>query len=171
MPELVHGTAVAVAGWAVLLRGASGAGKSDLALRLITGRDRFPGLAGSPILVADDRLHVSLSATGHSLALKAPETIGGLLEVRGVGILRVPFVPEATLALVIELSALNDVPRLPDIESTEILGIPVPRLALYPFEASAPVKVLAALATVTPSPSRGSTAAKALASRRDTRQT
>lgn len=169
MPELVHGTAVAVAGRAVLLRGASGAGKSDLALRLICGRDRFPGLAGTPILVADDYLHLAVSRG--RVTLTAPATIAGLLEVRGVGILNVPYAAKATLALVVDLVEARAVPRLPESETAAFLGIPVPRLALDPFEASAPAKVLAALAASSPATRRRPAAAKALASRRDTRQT
>jgi serine kinase of HPr protein (carbohydrate metabolism regulator) len=168
VPELVHGTAVAVAGRAVLLRGPSGAGKSDLALRLISTKDRLPGLTGTPLLVGDDYLH--LSAERGRLILLAPPTIAGRIEVRGVGIIEVAHVPRATLALIVDLVAPAAVPRLPDAENIELLGCQVPRLALAAFEASAALKVLAALAATAP-PAIRRKPPKALASRRDTRQT
>lgn len=168
MPELVHGTAVAVAGRAVLIRGPSGAGKSDLALRLISTKDRFPGLTGVPRLVADDYLH--LSAGRGRVILEAPATIAGRIEVRGVGILEVPYVPRATLALVVDLVAPAAVPRLPENETVELLGGRLPRLSLSAFEASAALKVMAALAATALAAKRRKPP-KGLASRRDTRQT
>ena len=74
---LLHATAVAIDGRAVLLRGPSGSGKSDLALRLIDAGAR---------LVADDQSE--LSRRGDVLMVRAPATIAGLIEVRGLGILR-----------------------------------------------------------------------------------
>jgi serine kinase of HPr protein (carbohydrate metabolism regulator) len=144
VPELVHGTAIAVAGRAVLLRGPSGAGKSDLALRLIAGGGRFPGLAGEPVLIADDQ--VQLWVADGRLVVAAPETIAGRLEIRGVGIVTVPHAREARLALVVDLVPPAQVPRLPEPESVVFLGVSVPRLSLESRSAGAPLKVLAALA-------------------------
>jgi HPr kinase/phosphorylase len=89
---IVHGAAVAFAGRGVLILGASGAGKSGLALALI-GR--------GATLVADDR--VVLTRRGGALIVRAPEALAGLIEARGVGILRVPAVPEVPLALAVDL--------------------------------------------------------------------
>ncbi|HAQ33260.1 MAG TPA: serine/threonine protein kinase, partial [Rhodospirillaceae bacterium] len=75
---LIHGTCVALNGVTVLLRGPSGSGKSDLALRLIDGGGR---------LVADDQTLVEIQ--GERLVATAPETIAGKMEVRGVGVLAV----------------------------------------------------------------------------------
>jgi serine kinase of HPr protein (carbohydrate metabolism regulator) len=144
VPDSVHGTAIAVAGRAVLLRGPSGAGKSDLALRLIAGGDRFPGLTGEAVLVADDQ--VLLSAIGGHLVVSCPESIAGRLEVRGVGILMVPNAVSARLVLVVDLVDGTMVPRLPEPETTALLGLAVPRLAPDAFSASAPLKILAAMA-------------------------
>ena len=128
----------------MLLRGPSGAGKSDLALRLIAGGGRFPGLAGEPVLIADDQ--VQLWVADGRLAVTAPEAIAGRLEIRGIGIVTVPHAREARLALVIDLVPQARVPRLPEPESVVLLGVSVPRLSLEAFSASTPVKVLAALA-------------------------
>ena len=89
---LVHGTAVAIDGEAVLLRGPSGAGKSDLGLRLIDG---------GADLVADDQ--ALLQRSGAQVMVRAPDTIAGMIEVRGVGIVRVDAVAGAPLALIVDL--------------------------------------------------------------------
>ena len=130
----VHGTAVALGGDGILLRGPSGSGKSDLALRLIDEGAR---------LVADDQSEIVLA--GEQLELRCPATIAGLLEVRGVGILRVPAVETAPLRLVVELAASDDIERLPEPQFCQFLGRSVPVLALAPFEASATAKLRFAL--------------------------
>src|SRR5580658_2542678 len=89
---LVHATAVAIGGRAVLLRGPSGSGKSDLALRLIDAGAR---------LVADDRSE--LWRAGDAILVRSPATIAGLIEARGVGILTVDPLPTARLALIVDL--------------------------------------------------------------------
>ena len=100
---MVHATAIAIEGAAVLLRGPPGAGKSDLALRLIDGGAR---------LVADDQ--AELRRADNQILVSAPAAIAGLIEVRGVGILRVDPVDEAPLALIVDLVPSAEVERLPD---------------------------------------------------------
>lgn len=134
---LVHGTTVALEGEGVLLRGPSGSGKSDLALRLIDGGAR---------LVADDQTELTRAADG--LIARSPPSIAGRMEVRGVGILRVPTVPSAALRLVIDLVAPNRVERLPEPQFCDYLECSLPQLAVAPFEASAPAKVRLALAAL-----------------------
>jgi HPr kinase/phosphorylase len=126
----LHATTVEIAGAAVLLRGPSGSGKSDLALRLIDEGAR---------LVADDR--TLLRREGEILIASAPETIAGRIEVRGVGILEVPTVATAPVRLVVELVAPDAVERLPEPSFAEYLGISLPLLAVAPFEASTPAKL------------------------------
>lgn len=132
--ETIHGTAVILCGAGILLRGPSGSGKSDLALRLIDG-----GAA----LVADDR--VVLSREGADIVAAAPDTIAGRLEVRGLGIVRLPAAGPAPLRLVADLVAPGDVERLPKARETVLLGVALPVLSLAPFEASAPAKIRLAL--------------------------
>lgn len=133
MPSPIHATAVAWQGAGVLLRGRSGSGKSDLALRLI---DRGWSL------VADD--YVVLTPGPDGLLLSAPPAIAGLIEVRGVGLARLPFLLAAPLALVADL--ISEPPeRLPETRRTMLEGVQVGHIRLRPFEASAPVRLEAAL--------------------------
>lgn len=126
----MHGTSVLISGAGVLLRGASGTGKSDLALRLI---DR------GAVLIADDRVEVRMDQG--KVVVSAPAILAGLLEVRGVGIVRLPFAPMAELHLVVDLVEREVVDRLPEPEWATVLEGRLPRLALAPFEASAPAKL------------------------------
>jgi len=126
----------------VLLIGRSGAGKSDLALRLI-GRGAK--------LVSDDRTELFLRR-GKLLA-SAPRALAGLMEIRGVGIVELPYARSVSVALVVELSA--QVKRLPErrvFGPPETLAIAPkdrpPLLFLSAFEDSAPDKVLAAVAAL-----------------------
>ncbi len=128
--ETVHGTSVAVAGAAVLLRGPSGSGKSDLALRLIDG-----GAA----LVADDR--TALSREGDEILASAPPQIAGRMEVRGLGIVRLPAVSGIPVRVVVDIVPAEEVERLPKPAETMLLGIALPVLRLAAFEASAPAKI------------------------------
>ncbi len=138
---LLHGTSVALAGRAALLRGAPGAGKSDLALRFIAAS--WPAEAR---LVADDQTRVWRHGAG--LRVAAPETLAGRLEVRGVGIVPIAHCGEAPLVLLVDLVAAEAVSRLPQdpLPRDSILGVSLPRLALFAFEPSAPAKLGVALA-------------------------
>ncbi|HKW54584.1 MAG TPA: HPr kinase/phosphatase C-terminal domain-containing protein [Stellaceae bacterium] len=130
----VHGTSVALGGDGILLRGPSGSGKSDLALRLIDEGGR---------LVADDQTELRLS--GDDIAMTAPATIAGRMEVRGIGILRVPAVATAPLRLVVDLVPSDSVERLPEPATCAYLDRRFPLIQLAPFEASAPAKLRLAL--------------------------
>jgi serine kinase of HPr protein (carbohydrate metabolism regulator) len=134
----IHGTCVAIDAVGVLIRGAPGSGKSDLALRLIDGGAR---------LVADDQ--VEITPRNGRLFARAPAAIAGRLEVRGVGILPVPTAPEAVLGLVVELAPAGAVERLPAPAAWEHAGIRVPLVRLAAFEASAAAKVRLAAAAST----------------------
>lgn len=126
----IHATCIAVDGAGVLLLGPSGAGKSDLALRLIDDGAR---------LVADDR--VLLTARGDRLIARAPVLLRGLLEVRGFGLIGVPAIDSAPVLVAIDLVAPDRIERLPEPARWHHDGLNVPRLALAPFEASAPAKL------------------------------
>ncbi|MEZ5923372.1 MAG: HPr kinase/phosphatase C-terminal domain-containing protein [Hyphomicrobiaceae bacterium] len=165
MPERVHGTAVGIAGRAVLLRGPSGAGKSDLALRLIGAGSGTPWTEQPVRLVADDQVLITVEAG--LLIASSPEPIQGLLEIRGVGVVEVPSVDRATLALVVDLVDRRAVPRLPEPDATILFGVRLPRLSLDAFSASTHLKVLAALAHHLNEPGKQATAPKPLASHRD----
>ena len=132
---LIHASCVAVEGRGVLLRGAPGAGKSDLALRLIEG---------GADLVSDDQVVLTGDAAG--LVAAPPTRIAGLLEVRGVGIVSMAFVPHCPVILMVDLAAPHAVERMPDAGTVELCGHRVAHAQLAPFEASAPAKVRLALA-------------------------
>lgn len=129
-----HATVVAVGGSGVMLCGPSGSGKSDLALRLID--------AGAK-LVADDRTVLTLE-NGHLIA-SPPEPLKGRLEVRGLGIVDVPFQTSIELGLVVDLKPLNEIERMPEPSRVEVEGITVPRIELCAFEAAAQAKLRLAL--------------------------
>lgn len=135
---LLHATAVAIDGRAVLLRGASGSGKSDLALRLIDAGAR---------LVADDQSE--LCREGDRVIVRAPATIAGLIEVRGVGIMRLDALAEAPLALIVDLVQPEKIERLPARRTERVLGLALPLISVTPFEASAAAKLRLALRACT----------------------
>lgn len=131
--ENLHASCVAIDGRAVLISGPSGSGKSDLTLRLL---DR------GFVLVSDDRTIVRKD--GDKLIATAPERIRGKLEIRGVGIVDMPTVADARVALVVELT--SDIQRLPDdSRERKILGAGVPLISVDAMTASAPSKVALAL--------------------------
>jgi serine kinase of HPr protein (carbohydrate metabolism regulator) len=121
-PKNVHGTGLLLGSTGVLLRGPSGAGKSVLSLSLL---DRWEGRGLPAFLVADDR--VDLVQTGRDLSMKAPETLAGLIELRGRGIVQRPHKSLVTLNLVIDL--VPDLVRMleEDAMVTEIAGAKIPR--------------------------------------------
>jgi len=141
--RLVHGTAIALKGRAALIRGESGSGKSDLALRCLA-QPASDLISGQALLVADDQVRAEVR--GGKVHLSCPETIKGLIEVRGLGIVAVPAQDEAELELLVDLVRPDEVERLPDPAAmAELMGVQVRWLALAPFEASAPLKLLLAL--------------------------
>lgn len=123
------GTCVAVDGRGVLLRGPSGAGKSDLALRLIDGGAE---------LVADDRVALVSSAGG--LTASAPPALRGLMEVRGLGVFRLPYRTSVQVSLVADLVD-GQGERLPAPHRTTILGHSLPAIRLSAKASSAAARV------------------------------
>lgn len=117
----------------VLITGPSGSGKSDLALRLID-----QGFS----LVADDR--TLLWTSGKGLFGRAPESLAGLIEARGIGILSAPSHAFAPVTVAVECVE-GPVERLPALETTTYLDRVVPLLRLVAREASAPAKLGRAL--------------------------
>jgi HPr kinase/phosphorylase len=122
----IHASAVLAGTRAVLIRGPSGSGKSRLALELIEA-ERC-GFLLFARLVGDDRVH--LQAAGGRLLVRPAEALAGLIEVRGVGILRLPHEPSAVVGLVVDLAA--EAERLPDAGEQQVVleGISLPRLAV-----------------------------------------
>lgn len=97
-PNNIHGTGLLLGEHGVLLRGPSGAGKSVLALSLL---DRWEGRGLPALLVADDRIDLSVEAG--ALIMGAPPNLAGLIELRGRGIVKRPYSSPVRLDLVIDL--------------------------------------------------------------------
>ncbi len=119
---VLQASAVSIAGRALLIEGPPGSGKSSLALALI---DRGAGLIG------DDG--VTLTPAGDKLIASPPPLIAGLLEVRGVGLIRLPPVLPAPAALILSLAGAAPA-RLPEtpLAVRVIAGVTVPVLAFDP---------------------------------------
>ena len=131
---LAHGTCVSIDGAGVLLRGPSGSGKSDLALRLLNRKDL------NVLLVADDQVY--LDRRGEDLWAAASDELSGMMEVRGVGLVAVDHMAEVRVRLVLDLCSLESVPRLPQVSRCTIDGVALPLYPCAPLEASAPDKVV-----------------------------
>ena len=126
----LHASCIAIDGKAVLLLGASGSGKSDLALRLID--------AGA-MLVGDDQ--VIIHNTNSALLASPAPRIEGMIEVRGVGILHVPYIAQIPLILAIKLVSATEIERLPEPQFFDCLGQKVPLLLFHAFDHSTPAKI------------------------------
>ncbi len=121
MSETFHASAVAWNGRGILIKGASGSGKSGLALSL---------MAWGCDLVGDDRVRLQLH-DGRLHVLPA-ETISGLVEARGLGILRAAHIKRAELACVVDLDQ-TETQRMPPQRSITLMGCSLP--LIYPSTA------------------------------------
>ena len=135
--EKIQATAVEVNGKGVLLRGPSGSGKSDLAVRLIDRGAR---------LIADDYVVAEPNADAASLA--PPEAIAGMLEIRGTGLVKMEYARDVPPRLVVDLVPIKEIERMPEPGEISICGAPVPVIKLNPFHASAPIILEMELAAI-----------------------
>jgi serine kinase of HPr protein (carbohydrate metabolism regulator) len=132
----IHASAVLVGPKAALIRGPAGSGKSQLAFALIEAA-AADALAFAR-LVADDRTHVEAHG-GRLLARPAP-ALTGLIEIRGVGIRRLPYEPLATVGLAVDLHAPDaDRHPRPEVMETTIEGVTLPRLPVASGQAALPL--------------------------------
>ena len=141
-----HGTVVEIAGVGVLLRGPPGSGKSSLALRLIDEPGYGLGAKSlKAVLVADDQFVLSKTAAG--LKAQAPDILAGLLEIRGLGIVKLGYRVKAVLRLVVDLSPAATLARMPEPQdlTTEILGVHLKRIMLEASDPAATAKIRASL--------------------------
>jgi HPr kinase/phosphorylase len=124
LPETVHASAVLLGETGILIRGASGSGKSSLVLELLRADP------ANTHLVADDR--VILSAEHGRLVADVPEPLAGLLEVRGLGLVKLPCVAPVVIGLIVDLVARDEYRRMPEAAEalTEVQGLSLPRLLL-----------------------------------------
>lgn len=113
---LLAGSAVGVEGRCLLITGAPGTGKSALVLDLIA----FGG-----VLVADDQ--VEITRDGDRVMTAPPPRLAGLIEARGLGLLRLPHATAVPVLAVLDLDEAEPL-RLPVRRSMTLLGCTVPRM-------------------------------------------
>ena len=123
--EHLYATAVAYCGFGVLIRGPSGSGKSDLALRLIEDGAN---------LIADDQ--VIIESVREELYLTSPDSISGLIEVRGFGVIKIESVRDVKLGLIVDLDPSFKTQRSPKMKEELIKNIIVPVINMKAFESS-----------------------------------
>lgn len=134
---LLHASCVSIENRALLIVGESGGGKSDLALRLIEQGAK---------LVADD--YVEISLRDGILFSRPPTRIAGMIEARGVGILKLPYADDVAVRLAVKLTAREAVERLPEPQFFDCLGFKLPLLCLHGFDASATAKIRFAIGQI-----------------------
>ncbi len=134
--KIIHATFIVINGKGVLLKGKSGSGKSDLALRLIENKNAE--------LVADDA--VEIYEKNGKIIGQVPQNLVGLLEVRGIGIVAYPYQEKAVIDMVVELKDdVDAIERMPLMQKEVIFGLEINKIDLYAKENSAPDKIIAAL--------------------------
>ena len=124
-----HSTSVVIEDLGILIRGQSGSGKSDLALRLIDS---------GATLISDD-LTICKKSGDYLYLYPHPKT-QGLLEVRELGIMTVPYVENVRLFLVVELVE-EEFERMPGMMSCSILGVKFPKIKIFGKSSSAVAKI------------------------------
>jgi len=135
----VHASAVQIGGRGVLIRGAPGSGKSSLLLQILSATPN------DARLVADDR--VDVETDGDRLMASPPPALAGLIEIRGQGILRLPYIAPAAIDLVVDLAAAHDCPRMPNLEErrTTLAGVALPRIFIARGASDGNARIRAAL--------------------------
>jgi serine kinase of HPr protein (carbohydrate metabolism regulator) len=139
----VHASAVLIGEGGILIRGASGSGKSALLMSLLSGD------AAAAALVADDR--VMLAAAHGRLLASVPDEIAGLMEVRGQGVARRPHVSPVVVDLVVDLAPAETCPRMPltdEDERVRVMGVVLPRVFVPVGAVDGALRVRAALERV-----------------------
>ncbi len=135
----IHATTVVISGHAIVIRGKPGSGKSELALRLIDAAGF--GAGETPVratLLADDQ--TMLRVEDGKLVAETPATLAGMIELRGHGLLHLPHISAAPVALVVDLRPASEIERMPEehLLTTEIAGVTVPRIAVDQAQPAAP---------------------------------
>lgn len=136
--DLLHANSIAFENKGLLILGPSGSGKSDLSLRLIE-----KGWS----LVGDD--YSKVWEEHEKLWAKPHENTSGEIEVRGLGIVKVPFIQKAqVLGLVYLVVDPKEVERMPELSNKTVMNVSLPFINLYAFEESTPLKIKYFLETI-----------------------
>jgi HPr kinase/phosphorylase len=126
-PVTIHASAVTVGESGIIIRGISGAGKSSLALGLITAAERAGRFAR---LVGDDR--IELRRRGGRLIARGHPLVGGMVERRGQGILHMAYETAAVVRLVVDILAPEEATRFPEETKDGVIlcGVSLPLMSL-----------------------------------------
>lgn len=130
MHQRIHGTSICYQQKGLLFLGTSGSGKSDLALRLID-------IGAS--LIADDQTILTLN--NQAIVLTCPEAINSKLEIRGIGIVKIPSLKSHQLNFVFQLKPYTEIERFPSNNWINILDQKIPYYEIDPFELSVMSKI------------------------------
>ena len=125
----VHSTSVVIEDAGVMITGKSGLGKSDLALRLIDS---------GATLISDDI--TICEKIGKSIFLFPPNDTKGLLEVREIGIMTVPYIENIKLSLFVELVE-TEIERLPQKSFKKLLNIKINKIKIQGKNSSSVAKI------------------------------
>ncbi|MAV88757.1 MAG: hypothetical protein CMM67_11010 [Rhodospirillaceae bacterium] len=131
---MMHSSAISLNGDGILIKGPSGSGKTDLALRLIESGGK---------LISDDQVIIKRKAK--KLFLSSPEGLNGLMQLPGIGIVKVDHVQNIPLELVVKLQPYNVLEPFPINNQEFIEDFSIPSLNLYSFAISATAKIKIAL--------------------------
>lgn len=132
---LLYSSCVELKGAGILICGESGSGKSDLSLRLIEQ---------GATLVSDDQTALEKNENGE-LKASAPKALEGFLEVRGLGIVSMPFLRKTTVKLKINLCPSSEINRMPIPAAERIEAVNIPVIQIDAVEPSAVAKIKLAL--------------------------
>lgn len=127
----IHASCVEKNGRGILIRGHSGAGKSAFALALMNHGFR---------LVADDQVRVAVEEG--CLTAQPAEPLKGLIEVRGVGLLRMNHTPSCTLLYQVDLIPGYRYERLPASKRAKIQGVSLRSFQMNPMDPRSIEKIL-----------------------------
>ena len=145
MANNYHASAVLVGDRGALVAGPSGSGKTELCLALLDHCRLWGEFA---LIVSDDQ--VFLSAARGRLIATAPETIAGLVEVRGLSPQPIRAEPRMVADLFVQLVPPGEAPRFAEERMQELAGCSVPRLDLPANDARHAVTAIAALLRIAP---------------------
>ncbi len=149
--ELIHATTIFLEGYGIIISGPSGIGKSALALDLLNDAHGFDYIllnSGNNLLVADDQTYIGKTVVNgeQQIFAQCPQNIEGKLEVRGLGIIDVPFKSPVQIHLYVEI--IDTMPmRMPVLQKQYILlqGIRIAKIQIYKQDTMAKARVKAAL--------------------------
>ena len=98
------------------------------------------------VLVADD--YVETVEENGSLHAFAPDSIKGLIEVRGIGVIQTDFKERTIVKLKVYLSSFDEIDRMPFSFASQAEAGGIVDLKLSAFDVSAVAKIKTALAVV-----------------------